>query len=43
MGEEFAGVSGGPKLEDVIAALKVADVLTGGQVHTAKRPPQVPE
>ncbi|HET9400628.1 MAG TPA: hypothetical protein VFO34_06730 [Candidatus Acidoferrales bacterium] len=35
MGEEFAGVTSRPKLEDVIAALKAADVLKGAQVTIA--------
>lgn len=35
MGEEFASVTGRPKLEDVINALKSAEVLKGGQVGTA--------
>ncbi len=36
MGEEFAGVTTRPKLEEVIAALKTADVLKGGQIATAQ-------
>ena len=36
MGEEFAGVTSRPKLQDVIAALKDAGVLKGGQVGTAQ-------
>lgn len=36
MGEEFAGVTGRPKLEEVITALKAANVLKGGQVGTAQ-------
>jgi hypothetical protein len=36
MGEEFAGVTGRPKLEEVINALKTANVLKGGQVGTAQ-------
>lgn len=35
MGEEFAGVTGRPKLQDVITALKDAGVLKGGQIGTA--------
>lgn len=35
MREEFAGVSGRPKLEEVIIALKSSEVLKGGQVSTA--------
>ena len=35
MGEEFAGISGRPKLEEVITSLKTADALKGGQIHTA--------
>jgi hypothetical protein len=35
MGEEFAGVTARPKLQEVIAALKDAGVLKGGQVGTA--------
>lgn len=35
IGEEFASVTGRPKLEEVIKALKDADVLKGGQVGTA--------
>jgi hypothetical protein len=36
MGEEFAGVTGRPKLEEVITALKNAGVLKGGQIGTAQ-------
>ena len=36
MGEEFASVTGRPKLEEVITALKAANVLKGGQVGTAQ-------
>ncbi len=36
MGEEFAHVMDRPKLEDVIGALKNADVLRGGQIGTAQ-------
>jgi hypothetical protein len=36
MGEEFAGVTDRPKLEAVITALKVANILKGGQVGTAQ-------
>ena len=36
MGEEFAGVTARPKLEEVITALKAANVLKGGQVATAQ-------
>jgi hypothetical protein len=36
MGEEFAAVTARPKLEEVITALKAADVLKGGQVGTAQ-------
>jgi hypothetical protein len=36
MGAELAGVSGRPKLEDVITALKNAGVLKGGEVGTAQ-------
>jgi len=36
MGAEFAGVAGRPKLEEIITALKGADVLKGGQVGTAQ-------
>lgn len=36
MGEEFAGVTARPKLEEVITALKAANVLKGGQVGTAQ-------
>jgi hypothetical protein len=35
MGEDLAGVTGRPKLEDVISHLKSSDVLKGGQVGTA--------
>jgi hypothetical protein len=35
MGEEFASVSGRPKLEDVVNALKTAGVLKGGEVTVA--------
>ena len=35
MGEEFAGVTARPKLQDVITALKDAGVLKGGQIGTA--------
>jgi hypothetical protein len=35
MGEELAGVTGRPPLNEVITSLKTADVLKGGQVHTA--------
>lgn len=35
MGEEFAGITDRRKLEEVIAALKAADLLKGGQTHTA--------
>jgi hypothetical protein len=36
MGEEFAGITNRPKLQDVITALKDAGVLRGGQVGTAQ-------
>jgi hypothetical protein len=36
MGEEFAGVAGRPKLEEVIGSLKTASVLKGGQIATAQ-------
>lgn len=36
MGEEFASVTGRPKLEEVITALKAASVLKGGQVAIAQ-------
>lgn len=36
MGEEFASVAGRPDLQAVIAALKDADVLKGGQIGTAQ-------
>jgi|SRR5579863_3124072 len=36
MGKEFAGVADRPKLEQVIGALKTADVLKGGQIATAQ-------
>jgi hypothetical protein len=35
MGEDFASVTGRPKLEDVVSRLKSRDVLKGGQVGTA--------
>lgn len=35
MGETFAGVEGRPDLQDVVAALKKADVLQGASVATA--------
>jgi hypothetical protein len=35
MGEDFGGVTGRPKLEEVISGLKSAEVLKGGQVGTA--------
>jgi hypothetical protein len=35
MGEEFAGITDRPKLEEVVSALKTADVLRGGQIGTA--------
>jgi len=35
LGEEQAGVIGRPPMQDVISSLKTADVLKGGQVHTA--------
>ncbi|GAC1433202.1 MAG: hypothetical protein NVSMB58_16590 [Terriglobales bacterium] len=35
MAEQLANVSTRPKLEEVITILKAADVLKGGQVHTA--------
>jgi hypothetical protein len=35
MGEEFAGVSGRPKLESVITELKNAGILKGGEIATA--------
>jgi hypothetical protein len=35
MGEEFAGLQGRPRLEEVVSALKAANVLRGGQVGTA--------
>ena len=35
MGEEFAGVTDRPKLENVINTLKNADVIKGGQIGTA--------
>jgi hypothetical protein len=35
MGDEFAFVTGRPKLEEVITALKGAEVLKGGEVATA--------
>lgn len=35
MGEDLAGISGRPRLEEVIAGLKNTDALRGGQVHTA--------
>lgn len=36
MGEEFAGVAGRPKLEELIGILKAASVLRGGEVGTAQ-------
>jgi len=36
MGEEFAGVAGRPKLEELIGFLKTAGVLKGGEVGTAQ-------
>jgi hypothetical protein len=36
MGSELAGVTGRPKLEEVLTALKNADVLKGGEVGTAQ-------
>ena len=36
MGLELAGVAGRPKLEEVLTALKNADVLKGGEVGTAQ-------
>jgi hypothetical protein len=36
MGEELAGVTNRPKLEEVITALKDTNVLKGGQVGTAQ-------
>ena len=36
MGEEFASVTGRPKMEEVITTLKAAGVLKGGQVGTAQ-------
>ena len=36
MGEEFAGVTSRPKLEEVITALKNASVLKGGQIGIAQ-------
>lgn len=36
MGEEFAGVTGRPRLEEVIIALKTADVLKGSQIGIAQ-------
>lgn len=36
MGEEFAGVTGRPKLDEVIAALKNAGVFKGGQIGLAQ-------
>jgi hypothetical protein len=36
MGEEFAGVAGRPKLEEVIGALKTADVFKGATVGIAQ-------
>jgi hypothetical protein len=35
MGSELAGVTGRPKLEDVLTALKNAGILKGGEVGTA--------
>ena len=35
MGEDFASVTGRPKLEDVVSRLKSRDVLKGGQVGIA--------
>jgi hypothetical protein len=35
MGEEFASLSGRPKMEDVVNALKSASVLKGGEVTVA--------
>jgi hypothetical protein len=35
MGEQLAGMWARPKLDEVIVSLKTADVLHGGQVHTA--------
>jgi len=36
MGEEFADVRGRPNLQEVVIALKDADILRGGQVGTAQ-------
>jgi hypothetical protein len=36
MGEEFAGVTGRPKLDEVIAALKAGNILKGGQIGLAQ-------
>jgi len=36
MGQEFAGVTGRLSLQDVITALKNADVLRGGEIGTAQ-------
>jgi hypothetical protein len=36
IGEEFAGVTGRPKLEEVISALKAANIFKGGQVGIAQ-------
>jgi hypothetical protein len=36
MGTELAGVTGRPKLEDVLAALTNASILRGGEVGTAQ-------
>ena len=36
MGDEFAGITNRPKLQDVTTALKDAGVLRGGQVGTAQ-------
>lgn len=36
MGENLAGVTGRPELQEIITALKSADILKGGQVGTAQ-------
>ncbi len=35
MGEEFAGIADRPKLEEVIGALKAANILKGGEIGVA--------
>jgi hypothetical protein len=35
LSEGLAGVTGRPPMQDVIASLKTADILKGGQLHTA--------